>query len=86
MPSLHASYPVIVLFFGIKNKLGIANIFLAIIMAGIWFSAVYTSHHYVLDVLAGICCAIVGIWSFQWLVINNKLVKLFVQGYYTKIK
>ncbi len=86
MPSLHAAYPLIVLFFGIKNKLGIANIFLAMLMVGIWFSAVYTSHHYVIDVLAGISCAIVGIGLFQWLVTKNNLVKMFVQWYYAKIK
>lgn len=60
MPSLHSSYPLIVLYYGIKNKLGYVNTVFAIITVGIWFSAVYTGHHYVLDVLAGITCAIVG--------------------------
>jgi membrane-associated phospholipid phosphatase len=64
MPSLHSSYPVLVLFYGLKNKLGRVNIFFAIVMIGIWLSAVYTNHHYVLDVLAGILCAICGIWLF----------------------
>jgi membrane-associated phospholipid phosphatase len=35
------------------------------ITLGIWFAAVYSSHHYVLDVLAGITCAILGIGLFQ---------------------
>lgn len=65
MPSLHSSYPVIVLYYGLKNKMGLVNLFFAIVMVGIWFSAVYTSHHYVLDVLAGITCAIVGITLFN---------------------
>lgn len=65
MPSLHSSYPLIVLYYGIRNKLGWVNIILAIVTVGIWFAAVYSSHHYVLDVLAGICCAITGIWLFQ---------------------
>lgn len=86
MPSLHASYPLIVLFYGLKNKLGYINFVFATIMIGIWFSAVYTSHHYVLDVLAGITCAIVAISLFQWLVTNNKLVKSFVQKFYLKIQ
>jgi hypothetical protein len=28
---------------------------------GIWFAAVYSSHHYVLDVLAGIACGLAGL-------------------------
>lgn len=67
MPSLHSSYPVIVLYYGLKNRLGLINWFFAVVMGGIWFSAVYTSHHYVLDVLAGIICALAGIALFsQW--------------------
>ncbi len=67
MPSLHSSYPVIVLYYGIKNKLGLINLFFGVVMVGIWFSAVYTSHHYVMDVLAGITCALVGIMLFNQL-------------------
>ncbi|WP_324206780.1 phosphatase PAP2 family protein [Sediminibacterium sp.] len=65
MPSLHSSYPLIVLYYGIRNKLGWINIILAVVTVGIWFAAVYSSHHYVLDVLAGIACALTGIWLFQ---------------------
>ena len=65
MPSLHSSYPVAVLYYGIKNKLGLFNIFFAVVMIGIWFTAVYASHHYVLDVLAGIFCALAGITLFK---------------------
>lgn len=65
MPSLHSSYPLIVLYYGIRNKLGWINWVLSIVVVGIWFSAVYSSHHYVLDVLAGVACAIVGIFVFQ---------------------
>lgn len=68
MPSLHSAYPLIVLYYGFRNKMGmLANIFFAIVVVGIWFAAVYTSHHYVLDVLAGICTALVGILLFNWL-------------------
>ncbi|WP_121810815.1 phosphatase PAP2 family protein [Mucilaginibacter kameinonensis] len=68
MPSLHSSYPVIVLYYGIKNRLGLVNIFFAIVTVGIWFTAVYASHHYVLDVLAGITCACLGITLYNVLV------------------
>jgi hypothetical protein len=73
MPSLHSSYPVIVLFYGLKNRLGAVNIFFTIVMLGIWFTAIYTSHHYVLDVLAGICCACIGIFMFNYISARNPL-------------
>lgn len=66
MPSLHAAYMLIVVFFGIKGRMGAWNILFALILCGIWFAAVYSSHHYVLDVLAGILCALTGIALFQW--------------------
>ena len=65
MPSLHSAYPLIVLYFGWRFQLKWINIFFATVMLGIWFAAVYTSHHYVLDVLAGITCAIIGIIVFS---------------------
>ncbi|CAF1524714.1 unnamed protein product [Adineta steineri] len=44
IPSLHAAYPTITdLFF---------------FTFGVWFSAVYSGHHYVIDVLAGGTCAV----------------------------
>jgi uncharacterized membrane protein YeaQ/YmgE (transglycosylase-associated protein family) len=69
MPSLHSAYPVAVLYYGLKNRSAWwANLFFGVVMAGIWCAAVYSSHHYVLDVLAGIVTAILGIVLFQqWL-------------------
>ncbi|MBN9383645.1 MAG: inositol phosphorylceramide synthase [Chitinophagaceae bacterium] len=67
MPSLHASYPLIVLYHGIRTKQGWINLLFGTIMVGIWFSAVYSSHHYVLDVLAGIACGLTGIGLFNFL-------------------
>ncbi len=67
MPSLHASYPLTVLYYGMKYRLGWVNILFASIMAGIWFAAVYSGHHYVLDVLAGIGCGLAGIGLFNLL-------------------
>lgn len=65
MPSLHSAYPVITLYYALQSRMKEAGLILAVIMAGIWFSAVYTSHHYVSDVIAGVLCAILGIVLFQ---------------------
>ncbi len=86
MPSLHSSYPVIVLYYGLKNKLGWANIFFFIVMIGIWFSAVYLSHHYVLDVLAGILCATIGITLFNLLSTRVAWFSRFIDRYENMIK
>lgn len=84
MPSLHSAYPVIVLFFAVKNKSGFFNLIFFTIMIGIWFSAVYTSHHYTLDVLAGITTACTGIFMLQLLLAKsrafNKLITAFMQA------
>lgn len=74
MPSLHSSYPLLVLYYALKNRLGLLNVVFAIITVGIWFAAVYSSHHYVLDVLAGIVCAGCGILLFYWLLAKKGVV------------
>ncbi|MDQ3278176.1 MAG: phosphatase PAP2 family protein [Bacteroidota bacterium] len=66
MPSMHAAFMMIVLFYGLKYKLKAWNGLFALVMMGIWFSAIYSSHHYVLDVLAGIFCAAASITLLQW--------------------
>lgn len=82
MPSLHSAYPLITLYYSIKNHFGLINILFAVIMGGIWFAAVYSSHHYVLDVLAGITCAIAGIFIFQkWLAPNAKFKALVIDRF-----
>ena len=81
MPSLHSAYPVIVLYYGLKNRLGWANIFFGLVVFGIWFAAVYAGHHYVLDVIAGILTAISGITLFNVLKSNFKPLKNFIDNF-----
>ena len=79
MPSLHASYPLVTFYYGIRTRSGKVNILFGAIMVGIWFAAVYTSHHYVLDVLAGITCGLTGIALFNYLYKNVNAFHRFVQ-------
>lgn len=67
IPSLHAAYPVIVLYYGIRNKLGWVNALFVLFMLGIWFAAVYSVHHYIIDVLLGAVVAVVTIGLFNLL-------------------
>jgi inositol phosphorylceramide synthase catalytic subunit len=85
MPSLHSSYPLLVLYYGIKKKVGWLNIIFAIVMMGIWFAAIYTSHHYILDVLAGIACAFTGIVLFDKVLMRSKSFLNFLAKYQEKI-
>jgi len=86
MPSLHSAYPVIVLYYGIKNKLGLVNVLFFIVVIGIWFTAVYASHHYILDVLAGITTAAIGISLFNLLATKVKLIENLLNKYEAIIK
>jgi inositol phosphorylceramide synthase catalytic subunit len=86
MPSLHSSYPIVVFYYALKNKLGWINIFFGIVMIGIWFGAVYTSHHYILDVMAGILCALVGIALFNFLMARSKWLKKSIDSYESLVK
>ncbi|SHH66472.1 PAP2 superfamily protein [Chryseolinea serpens] len=81
MPSLHSAYPLLVLYHSWRNNMGFMKIVFGMITVGIWFAAVYTSHHYVLDVLAGIAVATTGIILFQTLVAKSKRFARFVEGY-----
>jgi hypothetical protein len=81
MPSLHSAYPIIVMYYGLKNRLGYTNIMFATVMIGIWLTAIYTSHHYILDVLAGIIIATLGIYLFSVLFTKVSFLRKFLDKY-----
>ncbi len=81
MPSLHSSYPLIVLYYGIRKKTGWLNLVFLTVTLGIWFAAIYTSHHYIIDVLAGIACAITGILFFDKVLLHLPVFKKFLEKY-----
>lgn len=83
MPSLHAAYMMIVLYFSIRMKLKYWNVLFAMILGGIWFAAVYSGHHYILDVIGGMISAVLGIFLFQWFAHSrpgSKLLQLLVDS------
>jgi len=81
MPSLHSAYPVIVFYYGLKNKLGYINILFFIFMIGIWFAAIYSFHHYTLDVLVGVLCAIMTLFIFNYILVKQTGFKSFLIKY-----
>lgn len=68
VPSLHAAYLLVTTIYSVKSRQPwYASVLFAVICVGIWCTAVYTGHHYVIDVLLGILTALVGTALFEWL-------------------
>ncbi|MBR5351774.1 MAG: inositol phosphorylceramide synthase, partial [Prevotella sp.] len=53
----------------------------AIITIGIWWTAVYSTHHYIIDVLLGIALAIVGILLFEQVLMRIPAFARFIRSY-----
>lgn len=85
MPSLHSAYPVVVFYYGLKNRMGWVNGLFAVVMFGIWFSAVYSGHHYVMDVLCGIACALTGLLIFERILVKRPFMQAFLAKYHRLI-
>lgn len=80
VPSLHSAFPVITLYFGWKKRLKVASAIFLIITLGIWFAAVYSRHHYIIDVFLGFSCAVLAIITFEILMKNGKIQR-FLERY-----
>jgi inositol phosphorylceramide synthase catalytic subunit len=81
LPSLHCAYPVVVLFYALKNNSGIMKLLFALFMVGIWFSAIYSGHHYLTDVILGVVCAVIGLMVFQKILLKSGRFQNFFTKY-----
>lgn len=72
IPSLHAAYPVVTWFFARKYSGKLFTWIVFIDIVGIWFSAVYSFHHYVIDVLLGGFVAVIAIFTFENVLMKSK--------------
>lgn len=82
VPSLHAAYMLVATIYAIisrQNKLCI-GIF-AFICIGIWWTAVYSTHHYIIDVLLGILTTIVALLILERLLLRAEWAKRFMARY-----
>lgn len=67
MPSLHSAYMLVAFIYSLRARCPLwMRLACAIICLGIWFTAVYTSHHYILDVLGGIGVTLLGYLLFEY--------------------
>jgi membrane-associated phospholipid phosphatase len=77
IPSLHSAYPVLCLLYGLRLKKTWLNVLFAVFTAGVWFAAVYSRHHYFIDVLLGGAVAGVSYLVFEFLSDKTYLRKWF---------
>ena len=80
VPSLHAAYPIVLFYFGLKNKVNWMSLVFFIDIIGIWYGAVYSLHHYIIDLLLGSLCAIIAIFVYEK-IFNKKGKKTFLDTY-----
>lgn len=80
IPSLHSAYPVILYYFAKKKKITWLTVLCIIEILGIWYAAVYSMHHYIIDVLLGAFCAIIAIFAAN-ISLKNKKLQQFIDKY-----
>lgn len=82
MPSLHSAYTLVAFIYAVRGRVPLPWIItLGVVTLGIWFTAVYTSHHYILDVLGGIACALAGVLLFEGVLMRWKPFQRFMDRY-----
>ena len=82
VPSLHSAYTLVAFIYSMRAKCPAwIRVALAVITLGIWFTAVYTSHHYIIDVALGILCAIVGYLFFEYLLMRIPAISRLLDRY-----
>ena len=82
IPSLHAAYMLVTVLYALKYKQSklCVSIF-AVICCGIWFTAVYSGHHYIIDVLLGIFTALAGILLLDRVLFHIPMINRLMKKY-----
>ena len=82
MPSLHSAYTFVAFIYSlIIHSSRLWKCILGFVTLGIWFTAVYTSHHYILDVCGGILCSLLAVFLFECLLMRIPAFRLWLQRY-----
>lgn len=99
IPSLHSAYMLVATIYAAKTTAApprhhaaggrrwgrAVTAMSAFVTVGIWWAAVYTCHHYVVDVLLGIATAIAGVCLCERVLMRIPAVRRFVDGYLSVI-
>ena len=82
VPSLHAAYMLITTIYAILSRRHPAVIAIfALITIGIWWTAVYSCHHYIIDVLLGIATAFIAVLLFEQVLMRIPPFRRFVERF-----
>ena len=82
VPSLHSAYMVIAFYYSLKAKYpNWLRFIFGVIMFGIWFTAIYSAHHYVIDAILGAGSAVLGIFLFEKVLLKWSPFNKFIQRY-----
>ena len=87
VPSLHAAYMLVATIYAVRSRRSWVLIaIMAVVTIGIWWTAVYSCHHYIIDVLLGIATGFVGVWLFEKGLMRLAPFNRFVDRYVNYIK
>ena len=82
VPSLHSAYTFIAFIYSLRSRSPLGwKIVLGVVTLGIWFTAVYSSHHYCIDVILGILTALLAYWMFEYLLMRIPSFRRFLARY-----
>lgn len=81
LPSLHSTYCLLAFLYAMKGRCSWwVTMPLLVLSLGICWTAVYTSHHYVIDVLLGVILAIVFFLVWESVLLRLSFVRRFIEG------
>ena len=87
VPSLHSAYMLIAFIYALRARTSLGlRILFGIIACGIWLTAVYTSHHYLIDVLLGTSCTLLGVALFEGVLMKWGPFRRWIDRYTTYIE
>ena len=81
LPSLHAAYCPIACFYALRNKEKTWATVLAVWSVGIWWTAVYSGHHYVIDVLLGVLTFVLTVLLFEFFLSKIEICQRIFDAY-----
>lgn len=76
VPSLHAAYMFVTTIYAIRSRQRLTTVIVfALVCMGIWWTAVYSGHHYIIDVLLGIGTTILGYVLLEYVLLRWRPLK-----------
>ena len=86
IPSLHAAYMLIATIYAVMSRQSRVLIAVfALVTLGIWFTAVYSGHHYVIDVVLGIATATASVLIMELILAKIPLLRRAMLKYVDKL-